>query len=360
MLSCEKLKLKISTWISLIFFSSFISAQDNYIVLRNEIDKILKYEYPSDENLPHGYSIAIIDGDSSWILNYGVLPYSDSMIRDKSFFELSGLSKTITSSYLLDLENKSKLQLDQTALIADSSSQNIRENFTWNNFINHRAGIPKFIKKFQVKFRSEPLATIDYTDLVALNLTSTILTPNKFQYSHHNYAFIQWFLHNHFNNSIKSQITSWIHENNIDTLNFNSSLEMISPGVSRIGISSKPSFYKAYWASLGMNANILFMKDFIQRISLPQHRYRILNESRKIFETKIDKRTFIIDGWYGLKLDKNRYIYSHAGRSKRHKVSVQMLPETSTAVIIFCNSELGIPDLGLHILKMLNNNWKRK
>lgn len=353
--------LKSFTYIFFICLTRFSIAQNNNEIIHKEIDKILKYEFSDNIKFPDGYSIAVIDGDSSWIINYGHHPYSDSILNEKAYFELSGLSKIISSSYLLYLENQNKLDLDQPF----SNFQNLRNipiklsNITMRHIMNHTSGLPKFIKYFQTNNSSKKIYLIDFQYLIKY-FDEIQTNKDHFQYSHHNYALIQWFLEDYFDQDIKSQINSWLKNLKFDTSNLNNDIKLLTPGVSKMGKSSNPLNFRAYWSSLGMNSNILFMKNFIQNFSLPQHRHRLLSGERIIQKTDIDKHTFFIDGWYGLKLDKKRYIYSHAGRSSRHKVSVQMLPETSTAVIIFSNSELGTFDLGIHILKMINDNWNRR
>jgi len=41
-------------------------------------------------------------------------------------------------------------------------------------------------------------------------------------------------------------------------------------------------------------------------------------------------------------------------------VHMSLVPQTETGVIVMANGEVGLNDLGILILRMINGNWKRK
>jgi hypothetical protein len=55
---------------------------------------------------------------------------------------------------------------------------------------------------------------------------------------------------------------------------------------------------------------------------------------------------------------KDKKIGIHTGRTSGHSCFMGMVKETNTAVVIFSNSWMGTGDLGLQILRMINQNWK--
>jgi hypothetical protein len=64
-------------------------------------------------------------------------------------------------------------------------------------------------------------------------------------------------------------------------------------------------------------------------------------------------------GWNVKQLEKNT-ILSQSGLTSGYNSFACMVPETSTAVIVLSNSIYGTQDLGLQILRMINENWKRE
>ena len=66
-------------------------------------------------------------------------------------------------------------------------------------------------------------------------------------------------------------------------------------------------------------------------------------------------------GWHIVRPKKRYYnIISHRGTGVGHQVYVAFIPETQTGIVVLSNSRNSLEGLGFYLLKMVNNNWKRK
>ena len=57
---------------------------------------------------------------------------------------------------------------------------------------------------------------------------------------------------------------------------------------------------------------------------------------------------------------KEPFICLSSGATSGHSAVIVFVPQTKTGVIILANSRAIQGELAMAILKMLNNNWKRK
>jgi CubicO group peptidase (beta-lactamase class C family) len=69
---------------------------------------------------------------------------------------------------------------------------------------------------------------------------------------------------------------------------------------------------------------------------------------------------YVARGWQAFPLPKDKYAYYHTGRTDGHYSFVAIKPDTQTAVVVLANSAVGADLLGINILRMMNENWRRK
>ena len=81
---------------------------------------------------------------------------------------------------------------------------------------------------------------------------------------------------------------------------------------------------------------------------------------QSLFPTKINKNTSIAKAWHIFKEKKNPSICMASGATNGHSAVVVFVPQTKTGVVILSNSRAIQGGLAMSILKVLNNNWKRR
>ena len=86
----------------------------------------------------------------------------------------------------------------------------------------------------------------------------------------------------------------------------------------------------------------------------------LLRTQEKLEVSDYNKRFFAGKGWHIIERKKFYPTIAHTGSTSGFRSFIGFVPETQTAVILLCNSESTTGGLGYHILRMLNNNWKKK
>jgi CubicO group peptidase (beta-lactamase class C family) len=79
-----------------------------------------------------------------------------------------------------------------------------------------------------------------------------------------------------------------------------------------------------------------------------------------LYPTNIGKYTSVGKAWHVIKENKHTNICLATGTTAGHSAFVAFVPETRTGVVILTNSRLIAGKMGLAVLRILNENWKRK
>lgn len=65
-------------------------------------------------------------------------------------------------------------------------------------------------------------------------------------------------------------------------------------------------------------------------------------------------------GWYRSALKNGNYVYTNAGRTRRHGAAVAFYPATGTGVIVLAADSKPVDCLALDLLRNVNDDWKRR
>jgi CubicO group peptidase (beta-lactamase class C family) len=116
--------------------------------------------------------------------------------------------------------------------------------------------------------------------------------------------------------------------------------------------------YQCFEGAMGLKSTADDLLNFLERhltdaTLWDMQQARFIQKQKKSFNTAI--------GWFLMKPQKKVYdIVLHSGHTSGHRAYIAFVRETQTAVVVLANSEEEINDLPIMLLKMLNDNWKRK
>ncbi len=336
--------------------ASGLTQQDH---LRKQIERLIQYETTIDYRITPGFIVGILDGDSTYIRSFGQKDFnSNESIRVNNVFEIGGISKVLTTILTLQLLDS----LDQNIHQSVNDLHYINPTFDsckMVQLINHTSTLPKIPKGWgNLEENSrDPYAKLDSVIVDDFFTFHQYVSPPTciYNYSHLNHVLLQRTLeqqyHQGYDQLILSRLPPALQGQWLDPTTV--------PGYSRARLKMDPWNTTAYKGSLGLHASL---QDLIHLC-----RYFInLNEHQKQrflakFPCRIRKeKAFIGLSWQTLEIPKNRTIYVHLGHTDGHHAFIGFLPDTKTGAVILANSAIGSENLGVSILSMVNDNWKRK
>jgi CubicO group peptidase (beta-lactamase class C family) len=132
--------------------------------------------------------------------------------------------------------------------------------------------------------------------------------------------------------------------------------EGIAKGLTRGGQVGSPYMLDGYGAGNGLKACLTDLLAFL--------RFRIdstpdLTKVEKNLVSAWSKDVKGYKGMYLVKPKKKVFVISTNGTSNIHSSFLAYVPATKTGIVILSNGASGTKDLGMLILRMINNNWKR-
>lgn len=334
-----------------------LSIEEN---ISKQINKIIRYENPIDTKHTPGFIVSILEADTSFTVGFGT--YKDSTLNALLHldFDIGAISKCY-----LDVLTEKLVQKDilQDELVLREVFPQLRKtrigNLSLSKLRQQQTGIPRTLPYFEhikqqrnsTKLKAFEAASFDdlYTALLKFEED---LKDSTFTYSHHNHALIAAIIEHETTKSIRS-----LYQEHLPYLNYPKKNNQHTDGYDRKLKLSQKINYGDYESVLGAEANMKDLIDFARLNYLTKNsKITQRNCVKDMLHPGIDYCT----GLYRSKVGKHHTIYGHGGRSNRHSASIHVVPETKTGVIILSNSQVGTKQLYLHVLAMINDNWKRK
>jgi serine-type D-Ala-D-Ala carboxypeptidase/endopeptidase len=330
----------------LLFVSSNLFAQ-NGVALKHVIDQLLRRDNRVDSAKVTGFVIGCLDGDSSWIFPFGRLSKTtNDAPNGDTYFEIGGVSQVFIANRIYELVEKK--QLDYAApvnLYLPTSLQFPMGNrMTLLQLATHTSGLPKLpddIGTFESD-KEQPFEA--YTEGVLFdylkNFDTTLLTANKYRYAPLNYAILEKVLEKKGLLNFQKDTAS----NKIYAQGYNLAQKPVELG----------RFNETFRWTLGRQANVKQLLNFIRE------QLEIKELHVALYPTNIGKFTSIGKAWHVIKENKRINICVATGTTTGQSAFVAFVPETRTGVVVLTNSRLVAGKLGLAVLRVLNENWKRK
>jgi len=344
-----KLSFRYISFILCLFFCSNIFCQsDTEALLKNEINKIIRYEVDIDFKKTPGFIVAVLDQDTSFYVSFGTQIGSNTSIRKSDLFEIGSCSKSLTAEIIFNLVHRNLIDIN--ASINNYLPENLKvdpfQNLTVLDLLIHRTNFPKRPSGIGLREddSSDPYANYTLNDFQKYiqEISDEVLTDNC-SYSHINYALLGQIIL-----SIEPENTLSKHE-----------VEELVPGTNRSGKEAYPWNANLFNYSEGARSNateLIKLIHLMTRVDTARQNFYSSARCKSIFNNHF----FTAPGWTIVEGEADFDIFAMTGATDRHAAFMAFIKETKTGVVVLSNSANGTSDLGMAVLRMVNNNWKRK
>jgi CubicO group peptidase (beta-lactamase class C family) len=356
--------------IFLLLILTFISREDVYsqqTQLHSQISKILKHDTEITFDQTPSFLVGVLDQDEFSVERFGNAKVH-SPLNIESCFELGALSKILTVLIVKRLVNKEILQLDSPVnSYLPLEYQNPRlAHLTIHDLMYYSSGLPNSLvglgyKQINI---SEPFAHFTKEDVLSFYNNYVIrdsLTADH--YMDLDYALlgivIEYATNFDFQANLDNEINAVIGTEFFVT-KYEEKEDLVVLGMSKSGIWSSGSDFNVFGPALGVKGSISDLEKLLRFLIYNTSNSEFFNFKNMQHSYAWDKNVLAKDGLYLIEVKKNQKVYASYGHSNIHQVFLGFKANTNTGVVIAANSSTGTKDLGILVLKMINNNWKRK
>ena len=319
--------------------------------IRKQIDKQIWFETDIDGELTPGFIVAVIDGESEMALPFGRRSRDgNDSISVNDVFELGSITKVFTAALFSELDRKglTSLESEFDQYIPEGYQNPSMSGITVADILAHQSGLPRD-PTIDSKLGNTLRAYESYTQTMLLEEYHNFSAEHRIVYSNLGYALLQEALADDYESMLKEHL---LMPNGLD--NTGLGIEITAPGY---GVNDKLADavnFGEFSPSGGLRSTTEDLIDFV--------RYCLNDAPTSMWEIRgsgMSADLKIALGWHCIE-QRNGIVYAHTGRTLGHTSFLGICPATQTAVIILANSETGTDDLGLEILRIMNNNWHRK
>jgi len=352
--------------------------------LEKEIGKIIYYDTDiSFKNTP-AYLIGVQLGDTSFVFSYGsISKHQGSAPQANHLFEIGGLTKSFTALISGILMNEGLLHPDSSInhYLPQEFRNPTAKSISVLDLIQHTSGLPRlpFGIGLKEKDPSNPFGHYTKNDLltyyaeVDFDLINKNRNPRKkkqkkkYKYSHTNYAILEVLLEITSKQNYEQLLHEYIFQpcgmtqsgvHNFTTENRNKMIKGHSLG----GQPTPPWQMRSFAGSEGIKSS---MNDLLKymKASLKNKTHELgpvlAKNQQPLIKTDMAKHIFGGNGWHII-TNKNYYdVVMHAGSTTGYRSFMGFVQESETGVVILANSPHSMNGLGLLVLRLINNNWKR-
>ncbi|MFK7946099.1 MAG: serine hydrolase domain-containing protein [Saprospiraceae bacterium] len=336
---------------------------------------VSKYvEMEIDLNKNPGILIGLIDGDSTYVYQFGEATKGNTQPpTDSSIFEIGSMTKIFTASLLQILVDEGKIDYQKTLadyLGKEKLHESIHDLTVWS-LATHTSGFPRVPINFSIKDKdpNNPFAHYTDTDFDEFLLDYNLFQTGNYIYSHVNYALIERIIETVENKDFqevlnKKMLQPLAFQNTTYELNIEQKSRLNS-GYLLDGTLAPSAEFSTFYGSIGLLSD---MNDLIRFVQLNLKIGETFPLQSSLVKTQVSQvntgvKKYIDTGigWHIIRPKRKYYeVVSHRGTGIGHQAYIAFVPETQTGVIILANSRNSLEGLGYFMLKMMNNNWKRK
>lgn len=319
--------------------------------IRKQIEKQIWFETEIDGELTPGFIIAVKDGESEMVLPFGIRQKgTEDTISIDDVFELGSVTKVFIAALFAELDRKNILSLEEEfdPFVPVGYRNPGFAGVSIADLLAHQSGLPRDPVAGSTlgnQIRQYPKYALE--DL--LQEYRGFQGPRRMVYSNLGYALLQAVLEGDHDALLEKHILA---PNKMRNTGF--SVPEIAPGYGVYDSITCQTDFGALDISGGLKSSMRDMLAFI--------RWCMKDSPEALWEDQgpgMNSYLRMALGWHSIE-QKNGKVYLHTGRTLGHSSFVGICHATDTAVIILANSETGTDDLGMEVLRIMNNNWRRK
>lgn len=332
--------------------------------IKREISKIIKYDTDIDLEQHPGFLLAILDQDTSFVFDFG---YEEGCEDQDSTFEVGSITKAFTGTLISLLEEERSINLEMIVndILPKEYQNHHLSQLTVKDLLYHQSPFPKIPNNLGKNQEStgNPYGHYSKSNLMEFYRDYLPSTSSPI-YSHVNYALLELII---------EQLTGLTYEENIQsrickplglshtfsTFTEENKLRQ-SSGYSRSLDPALPRDYASFGGSEGLKSNMADLITFVTANLNTDHQESLIPSKihQKQDVSSWDEDTYYSRGWVILDY-KSHDISIQSGRTTGQASFIAMIKENKKAVIILSKSAIGTEDLGMLVLRMINNNWKK-
>ncbi len=359
-------------------FSFALTAQVRE-TLEEEIGKIIYYDTEISFKKTPAYLIGVQLGDSSFVFSYGHTSGYQGPPQSDQLFEIGGLTKSFTALLAGILMNKGRINPDSSInhYLPPQFQNPTAKKITVLDLIQHTTGLSRLPLGIGLKEKDPTNPFGHYTKNDLLNnyqevdfnsiKKNTKFSKKQYKYSHTNYAILEVILELVSDQTYEQLLQKYIfqpcgmHQSGVHDFTTENRNKIIK-GYSLGGQPTPPWQMRSFAGSEGIKSS---MDDLLKymRVNLKNKTHQLgpvlAQNHAPLVKTDMAKHIFGGNGWHVI-TNKNYYdVVMHAGSTTGYRSFMGFVAESETGVVILANSPHSMNGLGLLILRMINNNWKR-
>lgn len=348
-------------------FSSLKNLCSQKTHLHGQISKILKYDTEINFDQTPAFLVGVLDRDVFSIESFG---YSNvqSPLTMESCFELGALSKALTFLIVKSLVNKGVLQINSPInSYLPSEYQNPRLDYiTINDLIYYTSGLPNSLVGMGYKQTDLSSPYGQYTKADILTFFRNYVKRDALSADHYmdlDYALLGIIIEFATNDDFQSNLDLEVNKvlgSNFFVTKYEMKENLVVEGMSMSGIWSPGSKYNAFESALGIKGSLSDLEKFLRYVISDSVNSEFHNLKNNKPSNAWDKGVLAKDGLYLIEVNRGQKVFASYGHTNIHQVFLGFKENTKTGVVVLANSSTGTKDLGMLVLKMVNENWKRK
>ena len=352
------------------FFSSLCSTAQPAVDLKKALDQIVNLDFRVDFTKIKGFTVGVIDADSTYVFNYGVACEGNpEPPTGHTLYELGGTTQVFTALLAQHLQDVGAIVLDSSvnSYLPDSLRSTYGQAITLRDLLQHTSGLPRRPYDFGIyeTALNNPYQDYRVSDLITFwEGMGKIKHTGSYLFSLTGYGLLQYILERKTGKSYHTLLTEFV----LKPLDMNETqtrqTDQLTCGYSSSGLPMKGWTFMSFEASEGVKSN---MTDLLKlaKLQLRPDRYGQLGTAAKALTStlvpcKKPKNADVGLGWHQISVKRGTKILAITGSTSGHSTFVGLNPATGTGIVILVNSEVGIANMGMQMLAMINQNWKRK
>lgn len=361
------------TYIILILLVSIVTGaigQRQKSNLREQVEKIIKFDSKVDMSSTPAFLLTVIDGSYNETILFQSehdLGKNDFHLDEESVFELGSISKTITAYMFQKMVEQGMLSSDQTVneLLPEEYRNARLKEYTIRDMFTLNSPLPNVFQGmgFYESDATNPYELLTKEDLLHMYKSYfPELTGKNPSYGDIDFAILEVVMENVSGQEYDQLLNKYINEplgTRFFTTSYEKKEDVVVKGINRSGVEGAAYQFKSFAGSAGVKGNMNDLKKLVahwlksEAFTMDKNAFKSLPAT---WTTKLRAK----DGFYILDVGRSQFPLVTNGLTNIHHSFIGFLPKTNTAVICLSASGTSTQDLSLLVLRMINNNWRRK